>query len=36
MVHRLIPKFFNLEGTASGELKIGGKLEKTEINLRFL
>ena len=32
MVHRLIPKFFNLEGNASGVLKIGGKLEKTEIN----
>ena len=32
MVHRLIPKFFNLEGIASGELKIGGKLEKTEID----
>ena len=32
MVHRLIPKFFNLEGIASGELKIGGKSEKTEID----
>lgn len=34
MINRLIPKFFNLEGSASGELKIGGKLDKTEIQYK--
>ena len=34
MVHRLIPKFFNLEGMATGLLKVSGNLRETKFDYK--